>query len=184
MFRDFSTNYIKKVGFSYNQVIVGEFAPLGMMYGGLPPSGTCYSKDSFLKLGGFLNVSTIAGPFDYASMIYLAMKGFRFEMTDELLMWRVGASTSLAGKDGEAYKKFLEIVDDSFNYFLEKVSEEEVSGLIRLSTEPKIKPWLFYYSLLQKSAYKEQIKRIIIKELIKNPLLLRNILVRKTISRL
>jgi len=116
-------------------------------------------------------------------MMYLAMRGFKFEMTDDLLLWRVGASTSLAGKGGEAQRKFLEIVDDSFDYFLDKVSEEEVRKLILLSTEPDIKPWLFYHSLLQKNEYKKQIKSIIIKELIKNPFLLRKALVRKTISK-
>ena len=184
MFRDFSANYIKQVGFLYNQIVVGEYAPLGMMYGGLPPSGTCYSKDSFLELGGFLNVSTLAGPFDYASMIYLAMKGFKFEMTDELLLWRVGASTSLSGKSGKVQKEFLEVVDDSFSYFLDKVSEEEVHRLIILSNGVKLKPWLFYYSILQKKVHARQIKRIVILELIKNPLLLRDVFVRKTISRL
>lgn len=184
MFRDFSSNYITIVGFSYNQVVVGEFAPLGMMYGGLPPSGTCYSKDSFLELGGFLNVSTLAGPFDYASMIYLAMKGFRFEMMDELLLWREGASTSLAGKGSEVQDKFLEVVDDSFVYFLDKVTVEQVSKLIQLSTRPKMKPWIFYYSILQDKQYTKQIKMITIKELIRNPMLLRHDIVRRVLKRL
>lgn len=184
MFRDFSSNYINVVGFSYNQIVVGEYAPLGMMYGGLPPSGTCYSKDSFFELGGFLNVSTLAGPFDYASMIYLAMKGFRFEMMDELLIWREGASTSLAGKGSEVQDKFLEVVDDSFIYFLDKVTVEQVRKLIQLSTRTDMKPWIFYYALLQDKQYKKQIKMILIKEIIRNPMLLRHDMVRRVFKRI
>ncbi len=177
MFRDYSTNYIKKAGFSYNQIVVGEFAPLGMMYGGLAPSGTLYSRESLLNIGGFID-TTKPGPFDFTSMIYMAMKGFRFEMTDEMLLWRVGASTS----PSEAAKS-REEVDDAFRHFFKKVSDEEIHQLITLSTRLKSKPWIFYYTLLQKKEHHKQIKSIIISELIRNPLLLRRVVVRKIISR-
>jgi glycosyltransferase involved in cell wall biosynthesis len=178
MFRDFSINYINKTNFNYNQIVVGEFAPLGMMYGGLAPSGTLYSRESLLEIGGFID-TTKPGPFDFTSMIYMAMKGFRFEMTDEMLLWRVGASTS----PSEAAKS-REEVDDAFRHFFKKVSDEEITKLINLSTNLKDKPWILYYTLLQKKEHKKQIKRIITLELIKNPLLLRKVIVRKTISRI
>jgi len=178
MFRDFSVNFIKKAGFSYNQVVVGEFAAIGMMYGGLAPSGALYSRESLLEIGGFIN-TTKPGPFDFTSMVYMAMKGFRFEMVDEMLLWRVGASTS----PSEAAKS-REEVDDAFRHFFEKVTDEDIGKLISISTQLKSKPWIFYYTLLQKKVHAKQIKRIVILELIKNPLILRDVLVRKTISRL
>jgi len=95
-----------------------------------------------------------------------------------MLLWRVGASTS----PSEAAKS-REEVDDAFRHLFKKVTDEEIRQLIRLSTQLKSKPWIFYYTLLQKKEHSKQIKSIVISELIKNPLLLRRVIIRKIISR-
>lgn len=181
MFRDFSSKAIDQGGFNYNELVVGEFAPLMFLYGGLTPTGTCYSKNSFWDIGGFLKVDMNSSPSDMSTMIYLAMNGFRFEMMDEMVLSRAGSSTAIqeAGED-----RYLGELDDAFNYFIKKVTPEEVNKLISMSMKQKTKPLYFYHAIAQSQQHKKLIKPIITREILKKPWMLRSILVRKLIKRL
>ena len=181
MFRDFSAKAIDQAGFTYNEIAVGEFAPLMFLYGGLTPSGTCYSRDSFLEIGGFLKVDMNASPSDMTTMIYLAMNSFRFEMIDEMILNRAGSSTAVqeAGED-----RYLGEIDDAFKYFIRQVDQQSITKLISMSVKQKIKPLYFYHAIIQDQYHKNQIKSIIKREIIKKPLMLRSLLVRKLIKRL
>lgn len=181
MFRDFSAKSIHQTEFTYNQIAVGQFAPLMFLYGGLTPTGTCYSRESFLQMGGFLKVDMNSSPSDMTTMIYLAMNGFRFEMIDEMILNRAGSSTAVqeAGED-----RYLGELDDAFKYFIEQVDQQSISKLISMSVKQKIKPLYFYHAIIQDQYHTKQIKAIIKREMIKKPLMLRSLLVRKLIKRL
>ncbi|HFU74825.1 MAG TPA: glycosyltransferase family 2 protein [Arcobacter sp.] len=181
MFRDFSSKAMNSTIFQYNEIVVGEYAPMLFLYGGLTPTGTCYSRESFLELGSFLEVEFNASPSDMTTMIYLAMHGFRFEMIDEMVLNRAGSSTAIQ-EAGET--RYLEELDDAFKYFLLKVDSDAIKNLISKSQKQKVKPLYFYYAITQKSDHKKQIQQIIIREIIKNPFMIRSILVRKLLKRL
>ncbi len=181
MFRDFSAKAIYEAGFTYNEMAVGEFAPLMFLYGGLTPTGTCYSRESFLDIGGFLEVSMNSAPSDMTTMICLAMNGFRFEMIDEMVLNRAGSSTAIQ-EAGET--RYLAELNDAFKYFIRQVDQQSIAKLISMSTKQKIKPLYFYHAIIQDQYHKKQIKSIIKREIIKKPLMLRSLLVRKLIKRL
>jgi len=181
MFRDFSVNAIEQAGFTYNEMAVGEFAPLMFLYGGLTPTGTCYSKDSFLQMGGFLKVDMNSSPSDMTTMIYLAMNGFRFEMIDEMILNRAGSSTAIQ-EAGET--RYLGELEDAFKYFIRQVDQQSITKLINMSAKQKIKPLYFYHAIIQEQHHKKQVRSIIKREIIKKPLMLRSLLVRKLIKQL
>ena len=181
MFKDYCYKAIYQAGFKYNEIVVGEFAPLMFMYGGLQPTGTCYSRKSFLDLGGFFKVDMNASPSDKTTMIYLAMHGFRFEMIDEMVLNREYASTS--GQE-EGKTKYFDELDDAFNYFIQNVDQSSITKLINLTTRQNIKPYYFYYAILQDDYHKKQIKSIILKEIIKKPWLLKSSMIHKILRRL
>jgi len=181
MFRDFSAKAIESAGFRYNEIVAGEYAPLMFMYGGLTPTGTCYSRESFLNFGGFLKVAMNSSPSDMTTMIYLAMSGFRFEMIDEMVLNRAGSSTAIQ-EAGET--RYLSELDDAFKYFIEHVHTKQIEKLIQISNKQKIKPLYFYYAITQDKMHRKNIKAILKREIIKKPLMLRSILVRKLIQRL
>lgn len=183
MFRDYSAKFMNQPHFSYNEMVVGQYAPLGLLYGGLSPSGTCYSRESFLEMGGYLHVDGTS-PADMTTMIYLAMNGFRFEMIDEMILWRDDASTAPTGGGAKETEMYLQSLDNAFKYFIEKIDEESISNLISLSSSQKNKPFFFYYALAQDTSYRKQIKKIVIRNMMKYPWRLKNALVRKLIKRL
>ena len=180
MFKDYAYKAIHQAGFNYNEIAVGEYAPLMFLYGGLQPTGTCYSRDSFLEIGAFLSVDMNSSPSDMTTMIYLAMNGFRFEMIDEMILDRQYASTSGQG-GGET--QYLSELDDAFKYFIKQVNQQNITNLISMSAKQKIKPYYFYYAITQNDHHKKQVKSIIIREIIKKPWILRSILVRKILKR-
>jgi len=165
MFRDFSSKAINQANFTYNEMVVGESSPLMFLYGGLTPTGTCYSRESFVKIGGFLKVAMNSSPSDMTTMIYLAMNGFRFEMIDEMVLNRAGSSTAIQ-EAGE--NRYLGELDDAFKYFIRQVKKENITKLISMSAKQKSKPLYFYHAITQDQYHKKQIKSIIKRELLKN----------------
>lgn len=181
LFRDFAQKAIYSAGFNYNELIVGEYAPLLFLYGGLTPTGTCYSRKSFVEEGGFLKVDMNSSPSDMTTMIFLAIKGFRFEMIDEMVLNRTGSSTAIQ-EAGET--RYLSELDDAFKYFIKSVDEPTIRKLIQLSTKQKVKPFHFYHAIAQEKIYRSLIKSLLKRELIKRPMILRSILIRKLFKRI
>lgn len=183
MFRDFSSN-IRKPGFSMNEMIVGQYAPLIFMYGGLTPSGTCYSRKSFLELNGFLKTTHRIAPADMTTMLYLALYGFRFEMLDEMIFIRTDASTMLSETKLEDN---LNAIDDAFQQLLQTIKSGQIESLLTVSLNLENAPYLFYYAIAKDSRYKKRIQRILTKRLLLHPLQLmqlRSKLVQKLLLRL
>ncbi len=181
MFRDYSKKSFQFSDFSYNTIIVGEYAPSLFFYGGLTPSGTLYSRQSFIDLGGYIKTAMNASPSDMTTMIHLAMNGFRFEMVDEMLFYRENSSTALAHENEDVY---LSEIDDAFKFFIEQTSTSKLKKLIRLTVAKKNKPLYFLYAMAQSTDTKAQIQRIIFKSLLMQPWKLRNPIFRKIIKRL
>jgi len=180
LFRDYYLQ-LTKAGFRTNEIIVGEYASLLPMHGGLTPSGTCYSRESFLEFGGFMNVDIMLAPSDITTMLHLAINGFSFEMIDEMIFIRKGASTMT--NDTQA-NTFLEAYDDAYFHFIKATKEEDIKNLISISTNHKFKPFYFYYSLAQDNRFKSAIKRIIYREILTHPWQIKRKIVRKIISRI
>ena len=182
MHQDYARKAIYMAGFRYNEIAVGEFAPLMVLYrGGLQPTGTCYSRDSFFEMGGFLKVDMNPSPSDMTTMIYLAMNGFRFEMIDEMVLNREYSSTS--GQETGKTLYFDEL-DDAFKYFIKKVDRQSITKLINITVMQKTKPYHFYYAISQDDYHRKQIKPILIKEIIKKPWILKGEMIQKIIKRL
>ena len=142
MFRDYAKKTQEYAGFAYNTLICGEYAPSLFFYGGLTPSGTLYSRESFLALEGYIHTDMNASPSDMTTMIYLAMHGFRFEMVDEMLFHRESSSTALVHDDESIY---LGEMDDAFKFFIEKVTDRQLKKLIQMCHSKIHKPYYFHH---------------------------------------
>ncbi len=181
MFRDFSEKAIDKAGFSYNEIVVGEYAPLMFLYGGLTPSGTCYSRETFVEMGGFIKVDMNSSPTDMTTMIHLAMHGFRFEMIDEMILSRTGSSTALSNPNIDVY---LGELDDAFKHFIAQAEDAKLSKLIKLASGQKNKPFNFFYAMAQSPSHRPQIKKIILRNLLKYPWRLNNPIMQRILKRI
>lgn len=170
MYRDFFIN-IYNGGFHLNEMMVGENAPMLCINTGLTPSGTCFSKDSLLELGGFLRTDHKLAAGDYTIMLYCAIKGFRFEMIDEMIFIRTYASTAV---EGVKLIDTLDAIDEAFEHFYKLVDENDIEKLIMLSIKLKNKPFIFYYTISKYPPYRKKIANIVVKEFIKHPLKYRN----------
>jgi glycosyltransferase involved in cell wall biosynthesis len=179
LFRDYYLQ-LKKAGFKTNELIVGEYASLLPMHGGLTPSGSCYSRASLLELGGFMHVDIMLAPSDITTMLHLAINGFRFEMIDEMIFIRKGASTMTSDTKT---RDFLEAYDNAYLHFIKLTPKEEVDNLIKVSTQHRDKPFYFYYSLAQDDRYKRAIYSILKRELIQKPWIIKSKIVRRVLSR-
>lgn len=180
MFRDYGLQ-LTKAGFRTGELIAGEYAALIPMHGGLTPSGTCYSRESFLELGGFMHVDIMLAPSDITTMLHLALGGFRFEMMEEMIFIRKDASTMTRETDAGT---FLEAYDDAYRNFILKTPPEEIHHLLTISTLHTQPPYYFYYSLAQDGRFKKQIKSILLKILAAHPFELKRKIVRLLIKRL
>ena len=93
MFRDYFVNW-ERGRFHFNQIASGQNALGIFLWGGLTPSGTCYSRKEFLNIGGFLvRINTLARS-DYVTMWELVLDNFEFEMSDRIFFRRQFASTA------------------------------------------------------------------------------------------
>lgn len=180
MFRDFS-HVIVKNAFNLNELIVGEMAPQLFFSGGLTPSGTCYSKDSFLFMGGFLKTTHRLAPSDMTTMLYLALAGFRFEMMDEMIFRRTYASTLSSGTQMD---ELLESLDDAFKSFMQVVDDGEMDRLFSRVYTISYLPMPLYYPLSKHEKYKRHILKLAVKKLLSRPLYIRDKGIRKLFTRL
>lgn len=175
LFRDFGVGY-QRAGGESNKVLAGMNAVKPFLYGGLTPSGTCYSRKSFLDLGGFLNCNHRLSPADWTTMMMLALDGFEFKMIDRLYFQRTFASTLVTGTaQSEVQASWV----DAISELQKKLPKEKIDRLIEISQELDIPPLIFYFGCVINGISCGRIRNILIKKIIKHPLLLRNGIVRK-----
>lgn len=120
VFRDFYSN-LKPFNLELNVTLQEPCALLPFLRGGLTPSGSCYSKLSFLKLGGFMTVDHRLAPSDSITMWRLVLNEFYCEMTTRSYFKREKASTATN------ITPFIsrELSDLTLKSFLSSVSEKE-----------------------------------------------------------
>lgn len=93
LFRDFSWA-LRQAKLPINQVFSGEAAYSAFAFGGLTPSGTCYSRKSLLEIGGFPLMKHRRQPNDWSILWITAFNGFEYEMIDRLILKRLDATTA------------------------------------------------------------------------------------------
>lgn len=172
MFRDYGENY-QRAGGEINKVLAGMNSVKAFLYGGLTPSGTCYSRESFLALGGFLNCNHRLSRADWTTMMMLALEGFEFKMIDRLYFQRTFASTLVTGTaQSDIRASLVDAISE-----LQKKLPKKIDRLIDISENLNLPPLNFYYGCVQNGISRERIRKILIKKLIKHPMLMRKGLV-------
>ena len=79
----------------YNTLFSGWTAKRIFLNGGTSPSGTCYSRESFIEIGGF-DATDGAYESDWLAFLAAAFEGFEFEFIDRMVFKREYASTYVA----------------------------------------------------------------------------------------
>ena len=176
-FRDFQIA-LMETNWNINEGIVGERAYTLFLFGGLTPSGTCYSRKSFLEYKGFIELKHKLAPSDCITMINLAFNGFMFEMIDELYFKRETASTM---KVETILDDILESFDEIVEWIIKNYEDDRINKII--SSNINIMPVHFLYAF---SNYKKYKKNIFIKcmiQFVKHPLIIFNNVYRKILKR-
>ena len=170
-FRDFLNNW-QNGGFNLNQVASGIKSIDVFRLGGLTASGTCYSREEFLNLGGFLEMQDIMTPSDMSTMWMLCVKGFEFEMTDRIYVKRNFASTALLDNRNQV----ISSISNAIIVFSNNSTDREFSlvydSLVNFNN--LINPYLI--AALFISGHKKDgcLKLSLLKFFFKNPLLIFN----------
>lgn len=146
MYSDFMYRLLE-CGFSLDTMFAGQFAFSPFLTGGLSPSGVCYSID-ILDYGGFLPTSHPVAASDSSSMIFWALKGFRFEMCTNIYAFRSQAGTA---KSSLPFRVYREAYYDAWDSMINSLSELEKQSLLTISASPKHSPPMLFLSYLSLS---------------------------------
>lgn len=169
MFRDFGDNYQSNGG-EINKILSGMNSVKPFLHRGLTPSGTCYSRKSFLNLGGFIKCNHPLAPSDMTTMLMLALNDYEFKMIDELLFERKFASTMIVGTK---LNDSIEAMVDSVSELKSVITLGDFKKLIDTNLVPKQQPFNFYYSCVKNNIFKKRIKKMLYRKCVKRPVLLR-----------
>jgi glycosyltransferase involved in cell wall biosynthesis len=142
VFRDFQQNW-EKSGMGLEQISQGEHLFQAFMTGGLTPSGTCFSRKSFLDAGGYIVTDTAIAPSDMVSMWRLILNGFQFEMSGRQFFVREFASTATERSRKEwtqakitAVRNFLEASKpdeiETFKKYISVIKDLDTTTLLAL----------------------------------------------------
>lgn len=126
-FRDFYI-HLQRYKFGLDTVLTGNNSIKSVLHGGLTPSGTCYSVESFKEIGGFLDTNHKLSPSDLTSMWKLALNGFDFEMSSQMFFWRECASTAI----NSSRNVRVESTTVAVKFFLESLSKEEKKQFLEI----------------------------------------------------
>lgn len=177
MFRDFYNNW-KNARFYLNEIASGINSLDVFFGGGLTPSGTCYSRKSFLELGGFIVVNHKLAPSDLVTMWKLSIYYFEFEMADRMFFNREFASTA----SGSTYfdSNIKDSISDAISCLKSDLPEGKFNFLMeRFKRTVTFSPFLFNVLIENKYLKGSDFKRRLIKEIIENPTCIRNKEIRK-----
>lgn len=167
LFRDYSDT-LDNAGFKTGKLFAGIVAVRAFLDGGLTPSGTCYSKQ-FIEYGGFLPTTHRAAPSDSTSMIKAAMHGFRFEMMEDIVFYRRDASTA---NRGLGLSEHMDAIDDAWKYLYKELSDNVINDIVEQAGRLKHPSFNFYYAIA--NWYQNTILKILLKQTIKHPQILRH----------
>ena len=114
-------------GQDVNRVFSGEYAHLCFLHkGGLPPTGTCYSRKSLLEIGAFPPANSPLTPHDWYILIWASFNQFEFEMMDRMVLNRTFSTTS----QGRTLKQSNELNLDMFRVLFEHLSPSQKSKFL------------------------------------------------------
>ena len=128
LFRDFSYN-LQKTFTPINTMISGEYSLKMFESGGLTPSGTCYSRITFLENGGFLPMRNKITPSDMSSMLNFALSGANFIMYDRIIFKREYASTAKNITQAEAFSSVVDALEE----LSERLTENKKQRLVEIA---------------------------------------------------
>lgn len=169
MFRDFE-GALLDTHWRKNELIVGQRAYSIFLQSGVTPSGTCYSRKSFLLEGGFADLQNRVAPSDCYSMIKLAFAGFSFEMMDDMVFIRRFASTLTKNVDKQ---QIMEANQEGVSWLVNFINTDDVSSLLYPSYV-KVPPSRLLYIFSYYKKYKKLVRNACIKFLLKKPTNIRN----------
>jgi glycosyltransferase involved in cell wall biosynthesis len=166
LFRDFSSS-LDNSSLERGKIFAGIVAVRPFINSGLTPSGTCYSK-SFIDIGGFLHTNYHLTPSDSSSMIWAALNGFRFEMLDEMLFYRIDASTATrAQKPKNTFEPFI----DAWTQLVNVTNTNQNLDLIQQTRHLKHMNPILYLFMADK--YPRLVLKEILISFLKEPLIAR-----------
>jgi len=179
MFRDFYLNW-ENGGFRFNEIASGVKSLEIFLNGGLTPSGTCYSRESFLEVGGFIIVNHQLAPSDLVTMWKLIINHFEFEMTDRIFFNRVFAST--ATNSNMSYKNIKESIIDAIKCLEMNVSESGFNLLLEnFKSNSYFNPFMLNILIENNYLKSKDFRYKLISEIVKKPYCLKNREIRKMI---
>lgn len=166
LYRDFYINW-SNGGFQLNQIASGNSAISVFHIGGITPSGTCYSKKSFLKFGGFLEMKDKLTPSDQTTMWGLCLNGFEFEMVDRIFFRREFSSTAFSLNEKLYFNSYLGAIE----ILTDKIDEQNLKRIISslLSFKKNINPTLIRALTYLRLVSKNQVRLLSLKYFLKNP---------------
>lgn len=171
-FRDFYHNF-SKVG-QLNNIVSGISAQQLFQNGGLTPSGTCYSRKSFIDSGGFLPMRSRITPSDINSMIKYSLDGAEFLMIDRIIFKREFASTACNINKDDYFHATAEAFDELYNV----IGSEKMSKLFNNITYFTEINLLYMIILSQYSNDKKKKVTFLFKYILRNPRSLKSRFVR------
>lgn len=128
MFRDFSATMQGHDSLlKYNDFFSGRTAKMIFMSGGTTPSGTCYSRKSFVEIGGF-DATDGAYESDWIAFLKGAFEGFEFEFIDRMIFKREFASTYVVSNQSKILEQRL-LSQQRFIGSLSSMQKEEFEML-------------------------------------------------------
>jgi glycosyltransferase involved in cell wall biosynthesis len=166
MFRDFYISW-KNGGLSLNQISSGIEAIETFKIGGITPSGTCYSRKSFLEAGGFIKVNHRMAPSDLITMWNLIFYSFEFEMVDRIFFKREYASTANFTGSKSEYDSVLDAIQCFKSYVSEASFQLVVDKMFILNRLTSLT--ILKILVDEKIFSKNQLRLKVIKFFIKNP---------------
>lgn len=172
-FRDFYSSF-SQVG-ELNKMVSGINAQQLFQNGGLTPSGTCYSRESFIENGGFLPMRSNITPSDMSSMIKYSLDGAEFLMLDRLLFKREFASTACGITQEDSFKSVEDAIGELAKVLPPQKMETLFNNIEKFNTFN-----LYYMLILSKYSTNKRLKnKYKLRFILKNPLSLRNKFIRK-----
>jgi len=165
-FRDFSYNW-SHGGFNLNQIASGINALNAFQFGGLTPSGTCYSRNSFVECGGFLKIKHFLAPSDFFTMWKLILMNFEFEMSDRIFFIRYYASIATKFSINDLMCSFEEGISE----LISELQQEKIDILINHFINSNFYNPIIFKVLSRKRIISTRVmKKKMIKFIIKKPL--------------
>lgn len=161
MFRDYQI-HLERCGQQLNNVISGMPALDCFSKGGVSPSGTCYSKESLMEIGGFPTLNSKVQLSDWYILIFCVFKYFEFEMIDRLLFIREYGSTAVNEMRWKDWKPNYVAV---LNKLEETLNRSQLKTLVNYIMND-----IRYLSWTKKHVGVKQIIKVVLKSMIRNPI--------------